>query len=50
MKGIKKTPNAHHIFSKASFIIQKMLLQILVARFKMRAHEREREKRGEILE
>jgi hypothetical protein len=49
MKGTKRTPNAHHRFSKASFIIHKMLLQILVARFTMREHEREREKKGEIL-
>jgi hypothetical protein len=48
-EGIEKAPNAHHRFSKASFIIHKMLLQILVARFTMREHEREREKREEIL-
>ena len=46
-EGKKKTPNAHHRFSKASFIIHKMLLQILVARFTMREHERERERRKE---
>jgi hypothetical protein len=41
MKSIKKTPNAHNRFSKASFIIHKMLLQILVARF---THENMRER------
>jgi hypothetical protein len=41
-------PNAHNRFSKDSFIIHKMLLQILVARF---THEnmRERERMREIL-
>jgi hypothetical protein len=41
MKSTKKTPNAHKRSSKASFIIHKMLLQILVARFTMREWERE---------
>jgi hypothetical protein len=40
MKGTKKTLNAHHRSSKAYFIIYKMLLQILVARFTMREQER----------
>jgi hypothetical protein len=42
MKSTKNTPNAHKRSSKASFIIDKMLLQILVARFTMREWERER--------
>jgi hypothetical protein len=46
MKRTKKTPNAHKRSSKASFIIHKMLLQILVARFTMREWERERENNG----
>jgi hypothetical protein len=44
-EGTKKTPNAHHRFFKASFVIHKMLLQILLARFTMREHEREGEER-----
>jgi hypothetical protein len=56
MNNTKKTPNAHNRSSKASFIIQKMLLQILAARFTMREmgerekreREREREKMREI--
>jgi hypothetical protein len=42
MNSTKKTPNAHKRSSKASFIIHKMLLQILAARFTMREWERER--------
>jgi hypothetical protein len=38
----KNTPNAHKRSSKASFIIHKMLLQILATRFTMREWERER--------
>jgi hypothetical protein len=41
MKSTKKTSNAHKRSSKASFIIHKMLLQILVARFTMREWQRE---------
>jgi len=44
MKSTKKTPNAHKRSSKASFIIHKMLLQILVARFTMRERGKEWEK------
>jgi len=44
MNNTKKTPNAHKRSSKASFIIHKMLLQIITARFTMREWERERRK------
>jgi hypothetical protein len=42
INNIKKTPNAHHRSSKVSFIIQKMLLQILATIFTKREWEREK--------
>jgi hypothetical protein len=44
MKSTKKALNAHKRSSKASFIIHKMLLQILVARITMRERGKEWEK------
>jgi hypothetical protein len=44
----KNTPNAHKRSPKASFIIHKMLLQILAARFTMKRMGERKKRRGEI--